>query len=87
MEIPSSADGEVSEVLVKVGDKVSRGSVIVKLTGALAAAVPSAGRSCGSARPCTDTKGTCTASSSPAGSGASRSSRSALGCACRRAGP
>jgi pyruvate dehydrogenase E2 component (dihydrolipoamide acetyltransferase) len=37
MEIPSSADGVVGEVLVKVGDKVSRGALIVKLSGAAAA--------------------------------------------------
>ena len=43
MEVPSSAAGVVREVKVKIGDKVSRGSVIVTLeTTAPAAQVPSA---------------------------------------------
>ncbi|RZU00247.1 pyruvate dehydrogenase E2 component (dihydrolipoamide acetyltransferase) [Advenella incenata] len=44
MEIPSSDDGEVEAVLVKVGDKVAKGTAIVKLKSgggaAKAAAVP-----------------------------------------------
>jgi pyruvate dehydrogenase E2 component (dihydrolipoamide acetyltransferase) len=39
MEIPSSADGVITELLVKVGDKVSRGSLIAKLAGAAGGAV------------------------------------------------
>ncbi len=33
MDVPSPADGTVAEVVVKVGDKVSEGSLIVRLTG------------------------------------------------------
>ncbi|MBK9251112.1 MAG: dihydrolipoyl dehydrogenase [Proteobacteria bacterium] len=44
MDVPSSAAGTVSAVLVKAGDKVRKGSVIAKLTGAAspAAAAPQA---------------------------------------------
>ncbi|MDE1950844.1 MAG: dihydrolipoamide acetyltransferase, partial [Burkholderiales bacterium] len=41
MEIPSSHAGTVSEVKVKIGDKVSKGSLVVTLQGA-AGAVPAA---------------------------------------------
>jgi pyruvate dehydrogenase E2 component (dihydrolipoamide acetyltransferase) len=41
MDVPSSATGVVKEVLVKLGDKVSEGSVLIKVeTGAGAAAAP-----------------------------------------------
>jgi pyruvate dehydrogenase E2 component (dihydrolipoamide acetyltransferase) len=40
MEVPASAAGVVEAVLVKVGDKVSEGSVLLKLKGAAAAAAP-----------------------------------------------
>ncbi|MDQ2992928.1 MAG: dihydrolipoyllysine-residue acetyltransferase [Candidatus Eremiobacteraeota bacterium] len=44
MEVPSSADGTILEMLVKVGDKVSKGTVIARLssaaTSATAAAAP-----------------------------------------------
>jgi pyruvate dehydrogenase E2 component (dihydrolipoamide acetyltransferase) len=36
MEVPSSSDGTIVEMLVKVGDKVSKGTVIAKLTGSTA---------------------------------------------------
>jgi len=36
MEVPSSSDGTVVEMLVKVGDKVSKGTVIAKLSGSTA---------------------------------------------------
>src|SRR5690554_3341740 len=45
MDVPSSAAGVVKEVLVKVGDKVSEGSVLIKLEAAgaaTAASVPAA---------------------------------------------
>jgi pyruvate dehydrogenase E2 component (dihydrolipoamide acetyltransferase) len=40
MEIPSSADGTIAELLVKVGDKISKGSLIAKLGGAAGAPGP-----------------------------------------------
>ena len=41
MDVPSSATGVVTEVLVKLGDKVSEGAVLIKVqTGAGAAAAP-----------------------------------------------
>ncbi|WP_028998012.1 dihydrolipoyllysine-residue acetyltransferase [Azohydromonas australica] len=40
MEIPSSHAGTVKEVLVKLGDKVSEGSLVVVLEGAAGAAAP-----------------------------------------------
>jgi pyruvate dehydrogenase E2 component (dihydrolipoamide acetyltransferase) len=40
MEIPSSHAGTVKEVLVKLGDKVNEGSLIVTLEGAAGAAAP-----------------------------------------------
>jgi pyruvate dehydrogenase E2 component (dihydrolipoamide acetyltransferase) len=42
MEIPSSAAGTVESLLVKVGDKVSKGTPIAKLKGAAGAAAPEA---------------------------------------------
>ncbi len=42
MEIPSSHAGVVSSLLVKVGDKVKKGSLIAMLQGATGAAAPSA---------------------------------------------
>ena len=38
MEVPSSAAGTVTDVLVKLGDKVSQGTVLIKLQGGAAAA-------------------------------------------------
>jgi len=38
MDVPSTAAGKVAEVLVKRGDKVSKGTVIARLAGAAAAA-------------------------------------------------
>ncbi len=45
MEVPSSADGTIVEMLVKVGDKVSKGTAIARLSGTAAAAavIPSVG--------------------------------------------
>ena len=40
MEIPSSAEGVISELLVKVGDKVGKGSLIAKVSGAASATAP-----------------------------------------------
>lgn len=40
MEVPSPQGGKVEAVLVKVGDKVSQGSPILKLAGAAAAEAP-----------------------------------------------
>jgi len=37
MDVPSTASGRITEVLVKKGDKVSKGSVIARLEGAAAA--------------------------------------------------
>src|SRR5580765_7272707 len=47
MDVPSPQDGVVKEVKVKVGDKVSEGSVILTLSaeGAAAAAAPAAAAS------------------------------------------
>ena len=42
MEIPSSAAGVVKELLVKIGDKVKEGSVVLMLDAAGAAAAPAA---------------------------------------------
>jgi pyruvate dehydrogenase E2 component (dihydrolipoamide acetyltransferase) len=42
MEIPASQGGVVKEVKVKVGDKVAKGSVVVVVEGAAAAAAPAA---------------------------------------------
>jgi pyruvate dehydrogenase E2 component (dihydrolipoamide acetyltransferase) len=42
MEIPSSAAGVVKELLVKIGDKVKQGSVVLMLDAAGAAAAPTA---------------------------------------------
>lgn len=42
MEIPSSHAGTVAELLVKLGDKVSKGTPIVRLTGASGAAAAAA---------------------------------------------
>ena len=42
MEIPAPSAGTVSDVLVKVGDKVSAGSFIIKLTDGAAAPAPKA---------------------------------------------
>ena len=43
MEVPSPAAGIVKDVNVKVGDKVSEGSLILTLTTGMAAAAPAAG--------------------------------------------
>jgi len=42
MEIPSSLAGTITEIKVKIGDKVSEGSVVVLLAPPLTAAAPSA---------------------------------------------
>src|SRR5947207_11888384 len=42
MDVPSPAAGTVKELKVKVGDKVSEGSLIMTLEGAGAAAAPAA---------------------------------------------
>ena len=42
MDVPSTAAGTVTEVLVKRGDKVSKGSVLARLDTAASAAQPSA---------------------------------------------
>ena len=42
MDVPSSASGVVKEVLVKLGDKVSEGTVLIKLETAAAASAPAA---------------------------------------------
>ena len=41
MEIPSSSAGIITEIRVKIGDKVSEGSVVVLLAAQLSAAIPS----------------------------------------------
>ena len=43
MDVPSSAAGVVKEVLVKLGDKVSQGTVMIKVEGTNASAATSAG--------------------------------------------
>lgn len=40
MEVPSPGAGKIEEVLVKIGDKVSQGTPIVRLAGAAKAAAP-----------------------------------------------
>src|SRR5438874_4570487 len=45
MEIPSSASGVVKELLVKVGDRVSKGTRIAVLTGGASNAAPAAAAS------------------------------------------
>jgi dihydrolipoamide dehydrogenase len=42
MEVPSPAAGTVTDVIVKVGDRVSEGSLILKLTTGIEAAAPAA---------------------------------------------
>ena len=42
MDVPSSAGGVVKEVLVKLGDKVSEGTVLIKLETAAGASAPAA---------------------------------------------
>ncbi|MBO9716462.1 MAG: dihydrolipoyl dehydrogenase [Pseudoxanthomonas sp.] len=44
LEVPSSADGVVKEIKVKVGDKLSEGSVVVLLEAAGATAAPAAAK-------------------------------------------
>ena len=51
MEIPSSQGGVVKEVKVKVGDKVAKGSVVVVVEGAAAAAAPAAKTDAAAAAP------------------------------------
>lgn len=41
MEVPAPQDGEVLELLIKVGDKVKTGSDVIKISGSAAAASPS----------------------------------------------
>jgi len=41
MEVPAPQDGEVLELLIKVGDKVKTGSNVIRISGAAAAANPS----------------------------------------------
>src|SRR5215472_2372211 len=43
MDVPSTASGRITEVLVKKGDKVSKGSVIARIEGASAGAAREAG--------------------------------------------
>src|SRR5262245_43154322 len=42
LEVPSSADGVVKEIKVRIGDKLSEGGVVVLLEAACAAAAPAA---------------------------------------------
>jgi dihydrolipoamide dehydrogenase len=42
MEIPSAADGVVKELVVKLGDKVSQGSLVLRLEAGVTAAAPAA---------------------------------------------
>ena len=42
MEVPSSAAGTVTEILIKLGDKVSEGTLLIRLDAAQAAAAPAA---------------------------------------------
>ncbi|KAG0737148.1 hypothetical protein G6F24_018064 [Rhizopus arrhizus] len=51
MEIPASQGGVVKEVKVKVGDKVAKGSVVVVVEGAAAAAAPAAKTDAAAAAP------------------------------------
>ncbi|MDH2053195.1 dihydrolipoyllysine-residue acetyltransferase [Achromobacter marplatensis] len=51
MEIPASQGGVVKEVKVKVGDKVAKGSVVVVVEGAAAAAAPAAKTEAAAAAP------------------------------------
>ena len=41
MEVPAPQDGEVLELLIKVGDKVKTGTDVIRISGAAAAASPS----------------------------------------------
>ncbi|WP_345794950.1 dihydrolipoyl dehydrogenase [Thauera sp. JM12B12] len=58
MDVPSSAAGVVKEVLVKVGDKVGEGSVLIKVEaiGAAVGAAPAASPAAGSASTAADQK-------------------------------
>src|SRR5690348_15270800 len=49
MDVPSTSSGRIAEVLVKKGDKVSKGSVIARIEGASAGAAP--GAAAGAAAP------------------------------------
>ena len=52
MDVPSTVNGVIREVLVQLGAKVSEGVVLIKVeTGAAAAAPSPAGRSIGPCRP------------------------------------
>jgi pyruvate dehydrogenase E2 component (dihydrolipoamide acetyltransferase) len=56
MDVPSSATGVVKEVLVKLGDKVSEGSVLIKVetgAGATVAAAPAAAPAAAASGPTT----------------------------------
>jgi pyruvate dehydrogenase E2 component (dihydrolipoamide acetyltransferase) len=52
MDVPSSAAGVVKEVLINLGDKVSEGTVLIKVeaAGAAAAAAPARLRPCARSR-------------------------------------
>jgi dihydrolipoamide dehydrogenase len=57
MDVPATAAGRITEVLLKRGDKVSKGSLIARLeagTGAAAAAAPVAANTAASAAPAAD---------------------------------
>src|SRR5215472_13492709 len=47
MDVPSTASGRITEVLVKKGDKVSKGSVIARIEGASAGAATGGAREAG----------------------------------------
>jgi len=67
MEIPSSQDGVVKAVLVKIGDKVKQGSVILQLeASAGAAASPAASASAPSGAQATSSGAATTAGTAPA---------------------
>ncbi|MEO5732881.1 MAG: dihydrolipoyllysine-residue acetyltransferase [Rubrivivax sp.] len=63
MEIPSSSAGTVEKLLVKVGDKVKKGSPIVKLKGGTGASAPAA------ASPASATESASAPASKPAADG------------------
>ncbi|CAB3630876.1 dihydrolipoyllysine-residue acetyltransferase [Achromobacter marplatensis] len=68
MEIPASQGGVVKEVKVKVGDKVAKGSVVVVVEGAAAAAAPAAKTEAAAAAPAAkaETKAEAPAAAAPA---------------------
>ena len=82
MDVPSSVAGVVKEVKVKLGDKVSEGSVIVIVEtaggGAVAAAAPQAAAPAPAAAPAAAPANTPASAPAPARAGSDQTSRAPL---------